>query len=258
MLGEHFGACGRFGVRAPFFCTRLSMRMRVLTQLSVWNKRIILVTSNNKRDSTMERNIQKLNERLQDLGEAITFTNEERKRLQSVFTEGTLDEGICQAGWVRFFDSKGKSHYTGNFSKAVTDSMIQIATERIEKIEKEMEQLYDNFSLQAVADYLNKVFKEYASVISDSQEWRRISKKASIAKADVEVGKCNYESSKTPEYECVVIRENDYYSALLKIEKNENGYEIEKRAILCGTTWIKCDKYGIFNVLKELTQSLFL
>lgn len=206
----------------------------------------------------MERNIQKLNERLKVLGEEITFTNEERKRLQSVFNEGTLDGDICHAGWVRFVDNKGETHYTGNFSKAVTDCMVQIVTERIENVEKEMEQLYDNFSLQAVANYLNKVFKEYAKTTWNSEEWRRIRKHASNAKADVEVGKCNYESSKTADYECVVIRENDYYSALLKIEKNENGYEIERRAPLCGTTWRKCDKYGIFNVLKELTQSLFL
>lgn len=206
----------------------------------------------------MERNIQKLNERLQVLGEEITFTNEERKRLQSVFTEGTLDKEICQAGWVRFFDSKGESHYTDNFSKAVTDCMIQIVTERIEKVEKEMEQLYDDFTLQAVADYLNNVFNEYTKTLWNSEEWRSIRKHASSAKADVEAGKCNYESSKTPNYECVVIRENGYYSALLKIEKNKNGYEIERRAPLCGTTWRKCDKYGIFNVLKQLTQSLFL
>ena len=206
----------------------------------------------------MEKNIQKLNKRLQSLGEEITFTNEERKRLQTVFKEGTLDADICHAGWVRFVDSKGESHYTDNFSKAVTDYMIQIVTERIERVEKEAEQLYDNFSLQAVADYLNKVFKEYAKTTWNSEEWRRIRKHASNAKADVEVGKCNYESSKTTDYECVVIRENDYYSALLKIEKTENGYEIERRAPLCGTTWRVCDKYGIFNVLKELTQSLFL
>ena len=206
----------------------------------------------------MERNIQKLNERLQVLGEEITFTNEERKRLQNVFKDGTLDTDICQAGWVRFFDSKGKFHYTDNFSKAVTDCMVQIVTERIENVEKEMEQLYEDFSLQAIADYLNKIFKEYAKTTWNSEEWRRIRKHASNAKADVEVGKCNYESSKTTDYECVVIREKDYYSALLKIEKNENGYEIERRAPLCGTTWRKCDKYGVFNVLKELTQSLFL
>lgn len=206
----------------------------------------------------MEKNIQKLNERLQVLGEEITFTNEERKRLQSVFIDGTLDANICHAGWVCFVDNKGETHYTDNFSKAVTDCMVQIVTERIENTEKEMEQLYENFSLQAVADYLNKVFNEYAKTTWNSEEWRRIRKHVSNAKADVEVGKCNYESSKTTDYECVVIRANDYYSALLKIEKNENGYEIERRAPLCGATWRKCDKYGIYNVLKELTQSLFL
>jgi hypothetical protein len=121
-----------------------------------------------------------------------------------------------------------------------------------------MEQLYEDFSLQAVANYLNKVFNEYTKTLWNSEEWRRIRKHASNAKAAVEVGKCNYESSKTTDYECVVIRENDYYSALLKIEKNENGYEIERRAPLCGTTWRVCDKYGIFSALKELTQSLFL
>lgn len=72
----------------------------------------------------MERNIQKLNERLQTLGEEIGFTDEERKRLQSVFKDGTLDKEICYAGWVRFFDDKGELHYTDNFSKAVTDCMI--------------------------------------------------------------------------------------------------------------------------------------
>lgn len=206
----------------------------------------------------MERNIQKLNERLQVLGEETNFTDEERKRLQSVFKDGTLKGDICKAGWVCFVDSKGETHYTDNFSQAVTDCMIQIATERIENVEKEMEQLYEDFSLQAVADYLNKVFKEYTKTTWNSEEWRRIRKHASNAKADVEVGKCNYESSNTTAYECVVIRENDYYSALLKIKKNKNGYEIERRAPLCGTTWRECDKYGIFNVLKKLTQSLFL
>ena len=205
----------------------------------------------------MEKNIQKLNERLQTLGEETNFTDDERKRLQSVFKEGTLEGDICRAGWVCFVDSKGKTHYTDNFSKAVTDCMVQIVTERIERGEREAEQLYDNFSLQAVADYLNKVFKEYAKTTWNSEEWRIIRKHASNAKADVEVGKCNYESSKTPDYECVVIRENDYYSALLKIEKNENGYEIERRAPLCGTTWRECDKYGLFKALKEIVQSLF-
>ena len=205
----------------------------------------------------MERNIRKLNERLELLGEEITFTNEERKRLQSVFKDGTLDTDICHAGWVRFFDSKGETHYTNNFSKAVTDCMIQIVTERIEKVEKEMEQLYENFSLQQVADYLNRLFKEYANTTWNSDEWRRMRKHVSQSKANVENGKCNYEGSETPSYNCVVVRENNYYSWLVKIERTQSGYTIESKAPLCGGTRFMCDKYEIFKRLKETLKYMY-
>lgn len=204
----------------------------------------------------MERNIQKLNERLKFLGEEIDFTNEERERLQSVFEDGTLDENICHAGWVRYVDKNGEPHYTNNFSKTVTDCMIQIVTERIERVEKEAEQLYEKFTLQAVADYLNRVFKEYANTTWNSDEWRKMRKHVSQSKADVECGKCNYED-KTPSYDCVVVRENNHYSWLVKIEKTQSGYTIEAKSPLCGSTRFMSNMYEIFKDLKEIVKFMY-
>lgn len=203
-------------------------------------------------------NIQKLNERLESLGEETNFNDVERTRLQRVFKDGKLDENICRAGWVRFVDNDGEPHYTSHFSQEVTDCMIQIVKERIEKVEREAEQLYENFSLQLVADYLNNLFKEFVNTTWNSDEWRRIRKCASKSKADVECGKCNYEGV-SPSYNCVVVRENDYYSWLVKIEKDDcNGYIIETKGILCGSTRFKCDKTEIFKHLKETAESMCL
>lgn len=200
--------------------------------------------------ATIIDTLKSYNDRLEELGEDILFTDEERARLQAVFDRGTLSKNICWALWVEYKDKDGKTGYTGNFSTKELECMKQICEERIAKTEEQAERFYNDFSLQNVADYFNQYFKELEKNTYCSNEWVRIRKNAKDMIADVENGKCGFEDN-YPAYDCVIMRHRGFYSHMFKVEKTYNGYRLDTRSPLCGSCRFECGKDKIFKYMKQ-------
>ena len=191
--------------------------------------------------------------RMENLGEELSFTTDERKRLQAVFTDGTLSKNICWIGWVEYKDNNGKTHYTDTFSPIVGETMRVICEERIKNVEQSLEALYENYSLNSVTKYINDYIKELSKKEAHSIEWERLVKHASQSIASVENGKLNRED-KTQPYDCIVVKQRGFYIGSLKINKQQNGYRIECRVPLGGDCSYTCDKSALFKELKNNIQ----
>ena len=190
---------------------------------------------------------------MERIGERREFNNEERQRLQTVFTEGKLSEDICWLGWTEYKDNNGKTRYTSSFSGEVLELMFQMCRERIEKRKQQCEKLYNDFSLQKCADIVNEEINFWRTCDARSIEWQRTKKHALYSVSGVENGKCNFEGN-SPTYECIIIRERNFYSGMIKVSKTENGYWVECRAPLAGGRRYKTPKDEIYKSLKEETR----
>lgn len=199
------------------------------------------------------KDFNQLIKRIENLGEERTYTEAERKRLQNVFKDGKLSKSICWAGWVEYTDNKGKTHYTKYFSNEVENLMEQLCNERIANVEQSLKVLYEDFTLEKCAQYINEYIKEISNMEAKSVEWQRLKKNAYQSCASVENGKLNKENGNN--YDCIVIRHRNFYAGSMIINKTENGYKIEERVPLCGECNYQTDIYGLFKCLKQFTRN---
>ena len=190
---------------------------------------------------------------MERLGESKSFTEAERMRLQEVFTDGTLSKDICWLGWTEYKDKDGKTHYTKSFSDKEWKVMEQICNERINAAKERIVGFYENFSLEKLSEEINKEIMCWRKVDAKSTEWERMKKHAQNSVAKVENGRLNLESG-YPSYDCVVVRENDWYSGSIKIKKTDYGYEAEVRVPMAGGMSCRVPKDEIFKYIKEWTR----
>ena len=202
--------------------------------------------------------IKKLQERMAYLGEEVWFTDEERSRLNSVFTAGTIcsrkSGEVVMPLFAYYIDENEKTRccHEYEFGRASLECMYQICKDRIETTEKVLDEFFNNFNLQKVAEFLNKQFKEFSNYADvRSPEWAKRAKIAKNSKAEVENGKCGYDKH---DFDCVVVRSRGCYGGLLKISQTKNGYKITRRVPLCGECTYECEKYEIFKELKEIAM----
>ena len=199
--------------------------------------------------------VKEIFDELKRIGEEKTFSETEIERMQTFFKAGKLSKTICWLGWAKYYDDKGDFHYTENFPKEVEDIMTEIYYERIKSVKSKTEDLYNNFSLQQCADFLNKEFKKMAKFEPHSKEYEQMVKTAKESVADVEIGKLVREGN-IPTYESIIVRTNGWYSGQIIIKKSVKGYYAECKAPLAGGMCCEIPQDEIFRYLKHIAKYL--